>query len=179
MAISSQLYRFKIELSDITRGVYTSLDLRIPQHPSESSDFLLTRVLAYALNYQEGLVFSAEGLHNPDEPCLRVPSSYGGDALIIEIGSPSPKKLHKSAKAAKKVKVYTYKNPAALMEEIRRETVHNIENIDIYSLAPAFLENLAASLGRETRWNLTHNEGSLIIDTGTQTLQGELAVHTA
>jgi uncharacterized protein YaeQ len=177
MAISSQLYRFKIELSDITRSVYESLDFRVAQHPSESLDFLLTRVLAYALNFQEGLNFSAEGLHNPDDPCLRVPSTYGGDALIIEIGSPSAKKLHKSSKAASKVKVYTYKNPDNLMSDLKSETVHNLEQIDIFSLDPTFLDKLAATLGRENRWNLTHNEGTLVLDTGKDTLQTELFSH--
>ena len=46
MAISSTLYRFQIELSDIDRGVYESLDWRVACHPSEDSERMVVRVLA-------------------------------------------------------------------------------------------------------------------------------------
>ncbi len=174
MAISTQLYRFKIELADISRSVYENLDFRVAQHPSESLDFLLTRVLAYALNYQEGLNFSAEGLHNPDAPCLSVANPFGGELLWIEIGSPSARKIHKASKAAKKVKIYTYKNPSALVEEIKSNDIHRVEDLEVFSLAPAFLEQLAGVLHRDNPWNLTHDEGSLVLSVNGAALSGEL-----
>ena len=53
MALPSKLYRFKIELSDPEKAAYLSLDFRIAQHPSESLQYLLTRVFAYALNFHQ------------------------------------------------------------------------------------------------------------------------------
>ena len=174
MAVSTHLYRFKIELADISRAVYETLDFRVAQHPSESIEYLLTRVLAYALNYQEGLNFSAEGLHNPDEPCLRIANSFGGDLLWIEIGNPSARKLHKASKASKKVKVYTYKNPKPLLEEMLSNNVHRASDIEIYAVPANFLEKLSALMAREAQWMLTHNEGSLMIVSGDVTVEGEL-----
>jgi uncharacterized protein YaeQ len=106
------LYRFRIELSDLDRSVYDSLDFRVAMHPSETNDFLITRVLAYALNWQEGLEFSAGGLHEAEEPAMKVAGRHGTTALSIEIGNPSAKRLHKNAKAADAIKVYTYKDPS-------------------------------------------------------------------
>ncbi len=174
MAISTQLFRFKIELADITRSTYESLDFRVAQHPSETVDYLLTRVIAYALNYQDHLHFSAEGLHTPEDPCLSVPSTYGGQLLWIEIGNPSAKKLHKAAKASKTVKVYTYKNPKVLVEEMIKNNVHKAQDIEIYALTQEFLEKLAQHLERETQWTLTHNDGSIIINCNSETIEGEL-----
>ncbi len=174
MAISTQLYRFKIEMSDITRSVYESLDFRVAQHPSESLDYLLTRVLAYALNYQPDLNFSAEGLHNPDEPCLRIPSSFGGDLLWIEIGNPSARKLHKASKSSKQVKVYTYKNPKPLLEEIKNNSVHRAESIEIYALPSSFFEKLTPLVTRESQWTVTHNDGSLMVCCGENTVECEM-----
>jgi uncharacterized protein YaeQ len=174
MAVSTHLYRFKIELADIPRSVYETLDFRVAQHPSESLDYLLTRVLAYALNYQEGLNFSAEGLHNPDEPCLRIPSSFGGDSLWIEIGNPSARKLHKASKASKKVKVYTYKNPKLLLEDMQNNNVHRSEEIEIYALSAEFLEQLSDVVTRESQWMVTYNDGSLVVVSGDKTINGEL-----
>ena len=64
MAISSTLYRFQIELSDIDRGVYESLDWRVACHPSEDSERMVVRVLARAIAHEEGLEFG-RGLRTP------------------------------------------------------------------------------------------------------------------
>src|SRR5471032_2402246 len=45
MAQSSTIYVFTVRLADADRGVYETLNLRVAQHPSESPDYLLTRVL--------------------------------------------------------------------------------------------------------------------------------------
>lgn len=176
MAISTQLYRFRIELADISRAVYESLDFRVAQHPSESMDFLLTRVLAYALNFENGLSFSAEGLHNPDNPCLHIPSPFGGERLWIEVGSPSARKVHKASKASEKVKIYTYKNPTHLTEEIRRNNVHRASELEIFSIDTNFLEQLSGTIERDNTWSLTHEDTSLLVTTKNRTLQSDLVV---
>src|ERR1035437_4883643 len=111
MAHPSTLYRFRIDLTDIDRGIYQALDFRIAMHPSESESFLVTRVLAYALNTQDNLQFSIEGLGTPEEPCLSAVDPGGGYQLWIEIGNPSAKKIHTATKTSQQVRIYTYKNP--------------------------------------------------------------------
>ena len=54
-----------IELADIDRGVYTTLDLRVARHPSETEEFLLTRVLAYCLEYAGMELRSREASPSP------------------------------------------------------------------------------------------------------------------
>ena len=70
MSTTTTLFRFRIDLSDVERGIYEALDFRVAMHPSESMPYLLTRTLAYCLNIQEGLEFSPSGLHDPDTPTL-------------------------------------------------------------------------------------------------------------
>lgn len=70
MALNATVYSFEIGLSDVDRGVYAALSLRAARHPSETPEYLLTRVLAYCLEYTEGLEMS-RGLAEPDEPALR------------------------------------------------------------------------------------------------------------
>ena len=118
---TTALYRFRFEVTDIDRGFYGEIDFRAAQHPSEALPYLMTRVLAYALNSDEGLEFSPGGLSNPDAPALRALDNNGNPLLWIEIGNPSARKLHKAAKAAELVKVYTYKNPELLMAEVRKQ----------------------------------------------------------
>ena len=71
MAIAATIYNFDIELADSDRQVYDTLALRVARHPSESEDYLVARVLAYAMEFAEGIEFS-RGVSEPDEPALMI-----------------------------------------------------------------------------------------------------------
>jgi uncharacterized protein YaeQ len=174
MAQPSTLYRFRVDLTDVDRGVYDSLDFRVAMHPSESEDFLVTRVLAYALNIQDDLLFSKEGLGTPEEPCLSVADPGGGYKLWIEIGNPSVKKIHKATKTGQKVKIYTYKNPEHLIQELLTDKIYQPERIELYSFSDQFLEALATTLARDNSWNVIHQEASLTIQVGDKTIDGDV-----
>jgi uncharacterized protein YaeQ len=97
MALPSTVRRLKLQLSDTERGVYESLDLRLAQHPSETDAYLVTRVLAYALAYEEGIAFS-HGLQNSEEPAVWLKSADDRPTLWIEVGTPSAERLHRASK---------------------------------------------------------------------------------
>ncbi|MES2965891.1 MAG: YaeQ family protein [Bdellovibrionota bacterium] len=164
MANTATLFRFKLDVSDIDRGYYDSLDLRLAMHPSETYPYLITRVLAYALNAQDGLQFSPGGLSDPDIPCIQVVDN-GSTQLWIEIGNPSAKKLHRASKASKQVRVYTYKNVDTLMKELATADIHKAETIDIFAFKTDFLTKLEIAIERENRWTVIFNEGTLTVST--------------
>jgi uncharacterized protein YaeQ len=166
MANASTLYRFRIDLSDVERGVYEAIDFRVAQHPSETPQYLLTRVLAYALNYGEGLDFAPGGLSDPDQPALLATDGPNSILLAIEIGNPSAKKLHRTAKSARAVRVYTYKDPDLLVADIVANKVYNSDRIEIFSFAPKFLDRLAETLERDNTWNVIFSDGSLTVTAG-------------
>ena len=58
MSQTATIYNFDIDLADSDRHVYESLNLRVARHPSESEEYLVTRLLAYLLEYAEGIDFS-------------------------------------------------------------------------------------------------------------------------
>ncbi len=173
MAIASILHRFRIALSDIDREVYKEIDIRIAKHPSEAPHYLLTRVLAYALNDRESLEFSSAGLGDPDQPALWQKDGHG-ISLWIEIGNPSARKIHKASKAAKVVKIYTYKDPEVLIREIHDNKIFNSNQLQVFSFTSEFLNRLEAKLQRDNRWTLVHNGGSLMIQVGEIMEQGEV-----
>ena len=72
MALTATVYHFTIRLSDVDRGVYEALDLKVARHPSESDEYMIARVLAYCLEYAEGIAFSRGGLSEPDDPPIAV-----------------------------------------------------------------------------------------------------------
>jgi uncharacterized protein YaeQ len=168
MALASTLYRFKIELSDMENSIYQSLDLRVAQHPSETMAYLFTRVFAYALSYEEGIEFSPEGLSNPDGPTIRTLNHSRGSSndvkLWIEIGNPSERKMHKASKASEKLRIYTYKDPQVLMNEISKHDIYNKNQIEIYALDPQFLGRLDLVVKKENRWTLIFNDGVMMLN---------------
>lgn len=168
------LYRFQIELSDIDRGIYQSLDFRVVQHPSENAAYLLTRVLAYALSFEEGLEFSSVGLGDPEAAALALKNDNGAFLLWIEIGNPSAKKLHKATKVAKQVRVYTYKSPKVLLDEMQANEIHKAESIQIFSIDPKILEKIEKHLAKNNRWSILHQQGSVDLNTGTEDLGFEV-----
>lgn len=171
------LFRFQIELSDVDRGVYESLDFRAARHPSETDLYLITRVLAFALNSGAALEFSPGGLSDPDQPALRSLDANGCVDLCIEIGNPAARRLHRATKGANRVKVYTYKDPELLLKEIRDGDVHKANEIEIYSFGLRFLESLAATLEKTNAWSLLHHDGNVTVSLGERAIEGEVRVH--
>ncbi len=174
MGNRATLYRFHIELSDIDRGVYEPLDFRAALHPSETPRFLLTRVIAYALCFQEGIEFAPGGISDTEEPAIRVKSLDGRTLEWIEIGNPATKKLHKATKSSPKVKVFAHKDPSHLVQELGNGEVHRANEIEIFGLGNEFLNELEPLLGRDNKWSLIHADGSITISTHDKTVQGEL-----
>lgn len=174
MTNAALLYRFRIDLSDVDRGVYEQLDFRVSLHPSESVGYMLTRVLAYALNYEDGIQFSAMGLGDPDGPAILIPGNNGNVDLWIEIGNPSAKKLHRASKAVNRLKVYTHKNPRGIFEEAESREIHRAAEIEIYAFPQAFLERLGTDLPRDVRWQVLHHERLLTVSGADKNEQVEL-----
>ncbi len=111
MVRNATVHSFQISLNDADRGVYEALDFRVARHPSETAEYLMTRVLAYCLEYGEGLAFSSGGLSNPDAPALEIRDLTGRLQSWIDVGTPEPARLHKAAKAAPRVAVYALPRP--------------------------------------------------------------------
>jgi uncharacterized protein YaeQ len=108
VALTATIHQFDVQLSDVDRGIYDTLELRLARHPSESEEFLCARLLAYCLEHREGLAFS-KGLADPDQPALEVRDLTGWVQAWIEVGVPDAARLHRASKAAPRVAVYTHR----------------------------------------------------------------------
>lgn len=172
MAQTATLYSFEVELAHVDRGVYASLAFRVAQHPSETDDALLTRVLAYCLEYTDGIQFSSQGLSEPDEPPISVRDATGATQAWIDIGVPDAARLHKASKAAPRVAVYTHKDPARLVRLLEGERIHRREALEIYAVDRDFLTNWVARLSRRMKFDLSVSDGQVYLVLEDVTLTG-------
>jgi uncharacterized protein YaeQ len=177
MALSSTIYNFEIQLSDVDRGVYGPLSLKVARHPSETEEHLATRVLAYCLELTEGIAFS-RGVADPDEPAICVRDLTGAYRAWIDIGSPDAARLHKASKAAPRVAVYTHKDPALLLSQLAGERIHRAEALEIYAIDRELLCAFVARLKRRTAFDLSVTDRHLFMNIDDATLTGEIARHS-
>lgn len=168
MALTATMRRFEIELADSDRGVYETLDLRAAQHPSESDRYLVARVIARCLEHDPdapggaGVDFT-RGLAADDEPALWQRDLRGDLKAWIEVGSPSPDRLHKAGKTGARVVVYAWKLPEQLARDVAARGVHRQDELTILALDPAFLDAVAGTLDRANEWQLSVSGGSLYL----------------
>jgi len=170
LALGATIYTFDIELADADRAVYESLSLRVAQHPSETPDYLMARVLAYCLEFAEGIGFS-KGLSDPDEPAIFVRDLTGALQVWVDLGLPEPERLHRASKAAPRVAVYTHKDPAQWAARIADAKIHRAEKLEVFAFDRAWLAGIVAKLERRMKFSLARSEGEIYLTLGLDTRQ--------
>jgi uncharacterized protein YaeQ len=172
--LTATIYNFDIDLADHDRGVYETLALRVARHPSESEDYLWTRVLAYAIEFVEGIEFSRGGLSDADQPAIVIRDLTGRISSWIEVGTPDAERLHKAAKAVARVVVYTHKDPAQFVSRLDAARIHRADAIELYAFDRGFVAALSAYLERRVAFALSLTGGELYVSMKDQTLTSRL-----
>ncbi len=165
------MHVFEVRLADADRGVYETLNLRLARHPSETAEYLVTRLLAYCLEYTEGIAFS-KGLSDPDEPAISVRDLTGALQSWIEIGAPDASRLHKAAKAAPDVAVYVHRDVEQLLARLAGERIHRAGSLRIRAVDRELLAALVARLDRRMDFDLAVSDQTLYVSLGQETLTG-------
>ena len=171
MALTATIYNFDVDLADNDRAVYESLSLRVARHPSESEEFLVARVIAYLLEYADGIEFS-RGVSTPEDPAIAVRDLTGRIRTWIDIGTPDAARLHKAAKAADRVAVYVHKDPAQFLRQLEGERIHRGDALELYAIDRGLVAALVARLDRRVAFSASVTDRELYISIGTDTLQG-------
>jgi uncharacterized protein YaeQ len=176
MALTATLYNFDIELADVDRSVYETLAVRAACHPSETLEYLLTRVLAYCLEYTEGISFG-KGLSEPDEPALTVKDLTGALKVWIEVGAPDAARLHRASMAAPRLVIYSHKDPETLLKQWRGERIHKPEAIEFYTFDRAMLTEVSQQIGRRTAFSLSVSDRELYLTLNGETWNSPIMQH--
>jgi uncharacterized protein YaeQ len=176
MSLTATIYTFTIELADVDRSVYETLSLRVARHPSETAEYMLVRVLAYCLEYQEGIELT-DGISSGDEAPIVVRDLTGRVTAWIDIGMPDAARLHRARKLADRVAVYTHRDVRQLLGQLSGERIHRAGDIPIYAFDRAFVDEAAAALERRATLSLSITERELFLSVGDRTWQSSVAEH--
>ena len=176
MAQTATIYNVTIDLSDLDRGVFETLDLRVARHPSETAEYMLVRLLAYCLEYQEGIALT-EGLSSSDEPALVVRDLTGRMTAWIEVGLPDAARLHRGSKLAGRAAVYTHRDARQLLTQLSGAKIHRAADIPIRAFDRPAIEELAALIERRASLAISVSDGELLVAMGERTFTLAMTEH--
>ena len=173
MALTATIYNFDIQLADVDRGVYESLSFKVACQPSETEEYLMSRVLAYCLEYAEGIVFS-KGIAEPELPALAVRDLTGALRVWIDVGAPDAARLHKASKAAPRVAVYTHREPRHVLQALTGERIHRSAELELYAIDRELIAGLVEQLDRRNSWELSITERHVYVAVNGRTIEGDI-----
>ena len=175
MALPSTVYKASIQLSDIDRGVYESLQATVARHPSETEERLVARLLAYAIFHEPDLTFT-KGISATDEPDLWVMGGDGRVRLWIEVGLPEADRIIKASRHAERVGLLACGRNLAVWDQQHLPKLEKLANLTVVSFDQAFIGRVASLLERSITWSVTITEGTFYLTIGEETLEAVIRV---
>lgn len=153
MAIKPTIYKFNIDLSDLNRGYYETLNLTVALHPSETKQRMMARVMAFCVNAQEHLEFT-KGLSDVEEPDLWAKTLDGQLSLWIDIGEPDFDRIKKATRLAETVKVYSFNSKSDVWWQQSQAKFSKLKAI-VYQFPWEAIQSLSTLLERTMSMSVT------------------------
>lgn len=163
MALKPTIYKFTLMVSDFNRDYYEELPLTIAQHPSETVERMMVRVLAFCLSAQEGLSFT-KGLSAVDEPDLWVNSLDDQLLRWIDVGEPAVDRIKKATRRARKVDVYSFNHKSESWWAKHQADFANL-SVSVYQFQWEQVQQLALLVERTLSASLTITDNTLHFST--------------
>lgn len=170
MALRATIYKVELQVNDLDRQVFKQDTLALACHPSETTERMMVRLLAFSLNAGEGLSFG-RGLSSEDEATLWQHDLSGAIRLWIEVGLPDERLLRKASGRADRVILYCYGGRAASVWWQHNQTIlERIKNLTVMNLAAESTEALGALAQGTMTANVTVQDTAVWFSVGDQTL---------
>ena len=161
MALKATIFKAELNIADIDRHYYADHSLTIAQHPSETDERMMLRVLAFALHADEGLEFG-RGLSAEDEPDLWRKDLTGSIELWIDLGQPDERRIRRAAGRAGEVVVYCYGGRGVqVWWDQNRDKLERLDNLRVLNIGPDSSRALAAMAQRSMQLQCTIQDGQV------------------
>ena len=166
MAPKATVVKAELQVTDMDRHYYASHNLTLAQHPSETDERLMVRLLAFALHAHDRLEFG-RGLSDEDEPALWRRDYTGEIEQWIELGQPDESRLRKACGRSAQVVVVNYGGRAADVWWTKNaSTLARLKNLTVLDIAAESVEAIAALLDRGMRLTAMIQDGEVqLMDT--------------
>jgi uncharacterized protein YaeQ len=175
MAQKATVYKVDLQIADMGRNHFQNYALTMACHPSETETRMMVRLLAFALNANDDLLFS-KGISTDDEPDLWRKSLADDILLWIELGQPDEKRLRRACGRAEKVFVYTYQNRSADVWWLQHESMlQRFENLQIFSFNEKSIDAFQQLINRNMKLQCTIQDSECWLTDGNTSAHIELS----
>ncbi|KAB7661716.1 YaeQ family protein [Plesiomonas shigelloides] len=159
MALKATVYKANINIADMDRHYYQSADLVLAQHPSETEQRMMVRLLAWVRHANERLVFT-KGLCADDEPEIWLKNYHDGIDLWIDVGVPDEKRLKKASHQSELVVLYAYGDRAAkVWWEQNSNKIRQYSNVRVFFISDEQVSRLTQLVNRTMNLQATLQDG--------------------
>lgn len=174
MAVKATIFKAELQISDMDRHYYQAHSLTLAQHPSETEERLMVRLLAFALHASDSLVFG-KGISSDEEPDLWQKDLTGSIDLWIEIGQPDEQRIRKACGRAAQVRVYTFSGRgAAIWWEKNAAALERCRNLSVIDIAAPGSQAMAALASRNMQLQCFIQDGRVQLMNEQATVDVEL-----
>ena len=161
MAPKATVVKVELQVSDMDRHYYATHMLTLAQHPSETDERLMVRLLAFALFADERLEFG-RGLSSEDEADLWRRDYTGDIEQWIDLGQPDESRIKKACGRAQQVVVVNYSgNGAGIWWDKVGASLSRIKNLTVIDIPGASVDALATLIQRGMRLNCLIQDGEV------------------
>jgi uncharacterized protein YaeQ len=170
VALKSTIVKAELSVADIDRGYYRDHALTLAQHPSETDERMMVRLLAFALHADDALAFG-RGLSTDDEPDLWRRDLTGAIEQWIDVGLPDEREVRKACGRAREVHVLAYGGRGVeLWWQAARERLERQERLAVAEVPQEASRSLAQLAARTVRLQVTIQHGHVLVADGERSI---------
>lgn len=173
MALKPTIYKFNISLADLNHQHYPNLNLTLAQHPSETIERMLVRVMVYCLHCfddNDDMLAFTKGLSSTEEPDLWQKTLDDQVLSWIDVGEPSFDRMKKACRLAKKTFVYSFNTKSDVWWKQNKQQLDSLP-IQFFAFQWEQIKALAAHIERKSEWSITISDDVLSVSTASEQLE--------
>jgi len=161
MALTATIRKAELQISDMDRGYYATHALTLAQHPSETDERLMVRLLAFIINAGDRLEFG-RGLSTEEEPDLWEHDYTGDIVQWIDLGHPDESRIRKACNRSQRVQVVNYGgNASDIWWQKQGKHMQRHDNLSVVDIDADFVERWGQQIQRMMRFSVLIQDGEI------------------
>jgi len=178
MALKATVFKADLQVANLDQNHFGDYSLTLAQHPSETIERVMIRLLAFALYASEDLRFG-RGLSNEEDAAVWEIDPGGVTRLWIDVGLPDEVRVKKACSRADRAVIVTYGGrPSDMWWQQSANTLKRYKNLSVIQISPEDSAKLVEAAGRTMRLSWTIQEAMVYLDNASITPVGLLSAQS-
>lgn len=164
MALKATVFKADLQVANLDQNQFGDYSLTLAQHPSETIERVMIRLLAFALYASEDLRFG-RGLSNEEDAAVWEIDPSGVTRLWIDVGLPDEARVKKACSRADRAVIITYGGrPSDMWWQQNANALTRYKNLSVIQLSPEDSAKLVEVAGRTMKLSWMIQEGMVYLD---------------